>query len=116
MWEDAFLPPVAHWMRDYCEARPSLVAETGAALDGEGLVFSACTRAEGGRGIVLRCYNVLDRAVDGRWKSARPIAAATLVRADETVLAPLPLGPGGGEVAFHAGPYAIVSILLEFTD
>jgi mannosylglycerate hydrolase len=116
MWEDAFVPPLAHWMRDYCEASPPLVEESGCSLQGEGLVFSACIRASGGRGLVLRCYNVLDRAVAGRWRTPSAIVRATLIRADETELAPLPVGPEPGEVTFRAGPKAIVSVLLEFTD
>ncbi len=116
MWEDAFVPPLAYWMRDYCEATPPQLEQTGLSLGGDGLIFSACTRPSGGRGVVVRCYNVLDRPVEGRWSSHRTIAIAKLVRADETELASLAIGPGGREVAFRAGPRAIVSILLEFTD
>ncbi len=116
MWEDAFVPPLALWMRDYCEAAPAPLTSTGVTLEGEGLVISACTRASGGRGIVLRCYNALDRPVPGRWRTPWALVRATLIRADETALAPLHAGPGSGEVAFSAGPRAIVSILLEFTD
>jgi alpha-mannosidase len=103
-------------MRDYSAATAPLLNQAGFTLEGTGLVFSACTRAGGGRGIVLRCYNALDRAVEGRWLSRRAITRATLIRADETELAPLPTGPGGSAVEFGAGPHAIVSILLEFTD
>jgi Glycosyl hydrolases family 38 N-terminal domain/Alpha mannosidase middle domain/Glycosyl hydrolases family 38 C-terminal domain len=116
MWEDAFLPPHAHWMRDYCEVTTPRVAEAGIALEGAGLVFSACAPASAGRGVVLRCYNVLDRAVNGRWSCPRPIARAQLIRADETALGPLAVGPEAGEIGFSAGPRAIVSVLVEFTE
>ncbi len=116
MWEDAFLPIRAHWIRDYCEAVPPALEQAGFALEGPGLTFSACTRANGGSGVMLRCYNALGRATEGRWRSARSIAGAKLVRADETAVAPLALGPGGHEVQFTAGPRAIISMLLEFTD
>jgi alpha-mannosidase len=116
MWEDAFVPLQAHWMRTCCEAGPSLVEGTGITLEGDGLVFSSCTRAASGRGVVLRCYNLLDREVEGRWRSKPRVAAASLVRADETVLAPLRVGAAGQEVPFRAGPKGIVSTLLEFTD
>lgn len=116
LWEDAFLPPLAHWMRDYCEARAPRVEETGLTLEGDGLVFSACTVASHGRGVVLRCYNVLDRAVDGLWRGPRAIRRARLIRADETALGPLPSSRGSREIAFRAGPRAIISILAEFAE
>jgi hypothetical protein len=116
LWEDAFVPPLAHWMRDYCEAAPPRVESTGLTLHGEGLVLSACTVADGGRGIVIRCYNVLDRPVTGRWEIPRPIVRAELIRADETVLGPLELTGAPGEIRFTAGPRAIVSMRVEFLD
>jgi alpha-mannosidase len=116
LWEDAFVPPVAHWMRNYCEAAPPRTAETGLTLQGVGLVFSACVPSIRGPGVVLRCYNVLDRAVEGRWRTPRTVSRAELIRADETVLGPLDVTPGTGEIAFTAGPRAIVSVLIDFID
>ncbi len=116
LWEDTFLPPTARWLRQFCQAAPGEVAATGLALEGEGLVFSACMLAADGRGAVLRCYNALDRPVSGAWRSLRPVVRADLIRADETVLGELGPSDQGRRIGFEAGPRALVSVLVQFTE
>jgi len=54
LWEDAFLPIRAQWLR---QASPLSPAPVEIRLEGEGLIFSAIKPAEKGAGLVLRCFN-----------------------------------------------------------
>jgi alpha-mannosidase len=109
LWEDAFLPPRAIWLRQATELDP---AATGIQLEGEGLVFSALKPAADGDGIVLRCYNATGSDVVGQLELAAPLAAAAKPRADERESQPLELGPNRCSVRFDAGPHEIVTLLL----
>lgn len=85
----------------------------GAELEGEGLAFGAMKDAEDGDGIVLRCVNVTDRAVRGRWRLGVPVRAARLARLDETPLGePIDIehDAGAAVIAFDAGARAVVTI------
>jgi alpha-mannosidase len=115
LWEDTFLPPVAQWLRQFCQAGPDAIRETGLALEGEGLVFSACTTTADGRALLARCYNLRDEPVRGRWRSARQLRDATLVRADETRLAVLAIDDGTS-VPFDVPARGLASVLLYFTS
>jgi alpha-mannosidase len=108
LWEDAFLPPRAIWLRQATEL--SLPA-TDVRLEGEGLVFSSLKPAVDGDGIVLRCYNATGSEVAGGIALGTPAAAAR-VRADEREPTPLPLEPGRESVRFTAGPHEIVTLRL----
>ena len=107
LWEDAFLPPRAIWLRQSSELDP---AATGIQLEGEGLVFSSLKPADKGDGIVLRCYNATGKEVEGRVELAAPIMAAARVRADEQEPVSLRLGPNRSSVRFLAGPHEIVTL------
>jgi alpha-mannosidase len=109
LWEDAFLPPRAIWLRQATELAP---AATGIRLDGEGLVFSALKPAAESDGVVLRCYNATGSDVVGQLELAAPLTAAAKVRADERESQPLELGPNRSSVRFDAGPHEIVTLLL----
>jgi alpha-mannosidase len=109
LWEDAFLPPRAIWLRQATELK---LPATGIRLEGDGLVFSSLKPASDGDGIVLRCYNATGSEVEGRIELGVPVAAAARVRADEREPRPLPLGPRGSSVRFDAGPHEIVTLLL----
>jgi len=111
-WEDAFLPPTPIWIRD-CTA-PAQPAETGVELSGEGLVFSSCHSAWTREGVMLRCYNALDRETRGVWRFPRPLREAQRVLADEGEGTPLPLDHGGRTVSFPAGPHELISLLVTF--
>jgi hypothetical protein len=109
LWEDAFLPPRAIWLRQATELD---IPTTDLRLEGEGLVFSSLKPAGAGDGIVLRCYNATGSEVQGRVELGVPVAAAAKVRADEREPRPLPLGPRGSTVRFDAGAHEIVTLLL----
>lgn len=81
----------------------------GLTLHGEGLAFLACKPGEADGVVVVRCVNLLDRAVEGSWALAG-LRAARLARLDETPLGILPVR--NEEVRFVAPPRATVTILL----
>ncbi len=114
LWEDGMLPPYAHWMRDFTPARAPGAAGRGIHLEGDGLVFSACTAAAGGRGVVLRCYSLSDRPAAGRWNLPGVANRAWRVRADETVVGELVPSGEGRVIEFTAPPRGIVSVLVEW--
>ncbi|HEU5049803.1 MAG TPA: glycoside hydrolase family 38 C-terminal domain-containing protein, partial [Gemmatimonadales bacterium] len=109
LWERAFLPPAARWIRNAVALRP---ASGSIELDGEGLVHSAVKPAESGEGIVLRCWNATEVPRPGRWLVTPPPRRAWLTRADEGVETPLRLA-AGGTVEFTAPPAGIVTIRIE---
>lgn len=78
------------------------------ALEGDGLVFSACKESDDGEGIVLRCVNTRSTPVAGAW-SLGGVAQAWLARLDEQRLAALP--HDGTRIEFIAPPHAIVTII-----
>lgn len=82
----------------------------GLTLAGEGLAYSSCKPADDGNGIVVRCVNLLDRPVAGRW-SLDGVRRAWLTRLDEVALGALPVRDG--RVDFHAPSRATVSIRLS---
>jgi alpha-mannosidase len=109
LWEDAFVPPRAIWLRQATELDPPA---TDLRLEGEGLVFSSLKPAAEGDGIVFRCYNATGSVVSGRVEFGTPVAAVARARADERQAEPLPLGDNGLSVRFAAGPHEIVTLLL----
>jgi alpha-mannosidase len=109
LWERAFLPPAARWIRNAVAAR----ATPGSIeLEGEGLVHSAVKPAESGEGMVLRCWNATDVPRPGRWIVTPPPRRAWLTRADEEVETPVRLDADGA-VGFTAPPAGIATIRVE---
>lgn len=84
----------------------------GVRLEGDGLAFSTLKESEDGAAVVLRCVNLLDEAVDGRWILGWPVASARLARLDETPLGPLGV-TDACHVRFTAAPRAVVTILVR---
>jgi alpha-mannosidase len=99
MWEDAFLPVAAWWLRD---AVGPLAVPDGITLEGDGLVVSALKPAADGSGIVLRCYNPEAVAIAGRWRFGEPRTTAVRVRADEREPRPASLSGEGRVLEFTA--------------
>lgn len=83
---------------------------TGAALSGDGLALSAVKDSEDGEWLVLRCVNLLDREVQGRWQ-VPGLAEAMRARLDETPLGSVAVRDG--RVDFVAPPRGIVTILAR---
>ncbi|HEU4647524.1 MAG TPA: glycoside hydrolase family 38 C-terminal domain-containing protein, partial [Gemmatimonadales bacterium] len=135
LWEDAFLPLRAAWLPatallaeapqaeaarpemphvEVSQSAPLQPAPSDAVeLEGDGLVVSAVKPADVERGIVLRCVNVSDREVQGRWRFGRPRSRAWRVRADERAATEAPLAEGGRVLPFTAAPRAWVSHRVE---
>jgi len=109
LWEDAFLPRTALWLRDAAGLTP---APIDVALEGTGLVFSALKPAQIGSPMVLRCYNATSRKTAGAWRFGAGIKTAHRVRADEREAVALVLEQRGRIVRFVAEPHEIVSILV----
>ena len=84
---------------------------SGVELGGTGLAFSAMKESEDGEWLVLRCVNLRDDAVTGRWVlpfDARDVREARL---DETVVAKLEAS--GREIGFRAPARGIVTLLVR---
>jgi mannosylglycerate hydrolase len=110
LWEDAFVPPRAIWLR---QATPLSPPAIDLGLEGEGLVFSSLKPAEGeGRRIVFRCYNATGESVEGRLLTDSPLESVERTRADEREGRPLVLEDNGTAVSFVAGPHEIVTLML----
>ena len=110
LWEDAFVPPRAIWLR---QATPLSPPAIDLGLEGEGLVFSSLKPAEGeGRRIVFRCYNATGESVEGRLLTDSPLESVERTRADEREGRPLVLEDNGTAVRFVAGPHEIVTLML----
>ncbi|HEX7121694.1 MAG TPA: glycoside hydrolase family 38 C-terminal domain-containing protein [Gemmatimonadaceae bacterium] len=105
--EDALLPLVGHTWRTAVDPPHEL---SGAALRGAGLTRTTIKESEDGAWIVLRCVNLLDHAVEGAWR-VPGVREARLARLDETPLGALTVQDG--EIAFDAGPRAILTILAR---
>jgi alpha-mannosidase len=110
LWEDAFVPPRAIWLR---QATPLTPPAIDLELEGEGLVFSSLKPAEGdGRRLVFRCYNASGESVEGRLLTYSALESVEQTRADERKGRRLAVEEGGTEVRFTAGPYEIVTLAL----
>jgi alpha-mannosidase len=110
VWEDAFVPPRAIWLR---QATPLTPPTIDLGLEGEGLVFSSLKPAEGdGRRIVFRCYNATGEPVEGRLLTDSSLESVEQTRADEREGRRLAVEDGGTEVRFTAGPHEIVTLVL----
>ena len=110
LWEDAFVPPRAIWLR---QATPLTPPAIDLGLEGEGLVFSSLKPVEGEhRRIVFRCYNATGQAVEGRLLTDSPLEAVERTRADEREGERLALEVGGTAVRFTAGPHEIVTLIV----
>jgi alpha-mannosidase len=109
-WEDLFLPLRGVWLR---QATPLRLESGDWALEGEGLVFSALKPAEGGDGVVFRCFNARDSSTTGTCRASFPLAGAWRVRADESEAEAVAVERDGRSVRFPAAGREIVTLLLR---
>jgi alpha-mannosidase len=109
LWEHAFLPVQAVWLRDAGLLTP---APADVTLEGTGLVVSAVKPAQAGSPMVLRCYNATGRKAAGAWRFGDGVKNAHRVRADERESVALVLEQRGRAVRFVAEPHEIVTILV----
>jgi alpha-mannosidase len=80
-------------------------------LIGVGLAFSSMKESEDGAWLVVRCVNLVDETVSGRWRFPFAVRAAQLARLDETLISELEVDRN--EVRFNAGPRGIVTMLVH---
>ncbi|HWJ20778.1 MAG TPA: glycoside hydrolase family 38 C-terminal domain-containing protein [Gemmatimonadaceae bacterium] len=107
--DDVLLPLAGETLRSALALpRPTL----GIELEGDGLSFSSAKSGEDEPWIVLRCVNVTERAVQGRWRLGFDVADARHARLDETPLGPLVV-ERSREIPFDSGPRAIVTVLVR---
>ena len=85
----------------------------GPSLDGEGLVVSAVKPADDGDGMVLRCVNVRDRHVEGRWVVPGGLAAAWRSELDERRGEPARLSHEGTVLDLAVPPRALVTVRVR---
>jgi alpha-mannosidase len=80
----------------------------GVELVGEGLAISAIKESEDGKALILRCVNLTEEEVAGRWVLGRAPRSAQLARLDEAVIGPAEIE--GAEVRFVARARGVVTI------
>jgi alpha-mannosidase len=106
--DDVLNPLVGVTLRSALAIPPAV---RGPQLEGLGLAFSTIKESEDGKWTVLRCVNLSDVTVAGRWTLPGELAEARLARLDETIIGRLDVS--SGSVAFEASPRAIVTILVR---
>jgi hypothetical protein len=106
--DDVLVPLVGTTLRS---AIADHAAAGGLELEGRGLAFSTAKESEDGEWLVLRCVNVTDESVSGRWRLPFDGREARLARLDETPLGEASLA--GRSIDFAAGPRAVVTILVR---
>jgi alpha-mannosidase len=120
----ALIPHEGGWEGFYPEAhrfavpmRARRVEDSSGALPGEGallalegpaFVVSALKRAEDGRGVVVRLYNVTSGPASGRVRLVEPFLGAELVNMEEALLAEAPLEDGW--VRLEAQPNQVLNL------
>ena len=83
----------------------------GVVLEGAGLAFSAMKESEVGDWTVLRCVNLLDREVSGRWRFGCAIREAKGSRLDEMPFEKMVINDNA--IAFRAPPRGMVTVLVR---
>jgi len=108
-WDEAHRFAVPLRARRVQDGSAALPAE-GALLSLEGPAFavSALKRAEDGKGVIVRLYNVSSSPASGRVRLAEPFERAEFVNMEETFLAEAPLEDGW--VRLEARPNQIINL------
>lgn len=106
--DDVLLPLTGTTLRSAVANYP---ATGGLELEGRGLAFSAVKESEDGEWLVLRCINLTDETVAGRWSLPFPPRESRLARLDETPLSEASIS--GRTLEFSANPRAAVTYLVR---
>jgi alpha-mannosidase len=106
--DDVLLPLVGTTLRS---AIAEYAPTGGLTLEGRGLSFSAAKESEDGEWLVLRCVNVTDEPMTGRWHLPFAPKEARLARLDETPLGDAELA--GKSIGLTASPRAVVTVLVR---
>jgi hypothetical protein len=106
--DDVLLPLAGTTLRSAIADYPSTPA---LELDGRGLAFSSAKESEDGEWLVLRCVNLTDETVAGRWSLPFAPREARFARLDETPLGDAQIS--GHAVEFFADPRAVVTVVVR---
>jgi len=106
--DDVLLPLTGMTLRSAIADYPTT---PGLELEGRGLAFSAAKESEDGEWLVLRCVNLTDDTVAGRWSFPFEVREGRLARLDETALSAVPIS--GRVLEFSAAPHAVVTHLVR---
>jgi hypothetical protein len=106
--DDVLHPVTGETVRALREVPPPT---RGVELTGEGLAFGACKRSDDGEWIVLRCTNLLEREVRGRWTVPEPPQEVRWSQLDERVGDAHP--SNGESIEFTAPPRGTVTLLVR---
>jgi hypothetical protein len=106
--DDVLLPLTGTTLRSAVADYPT---GGGLELEGRGLAFSAAKESEDGEWLVLRCVNLTDATVAGRWSLPFAPREARLARLDETPLSDVAIS--GRTLEFSASPRAVVTLLVR---
>jgi alpha-mannosidase len=106
--DDVLLPLTGTTLRSAIADYP---ATAGLELEGRGLAFSSAKESEDGDWLVLRCVNLTDDTVAGRWSLPFVPREARFARMDETPLGGLAVV--GPTLDFPAAPRAVVTMLVR---
>jgi len=108
MADDVLLPLTGTTLRS---AVADYAATRGLELEGRGLAFSSAKESEDGEWLVLRCVNLTDDAVAGRWSLPFVLREGRLARLDETPMSSLSVS--GRTLEFSAPRRAVVTVLVR---
>jgi alpha-mannosidase len=109
--DDVLLPLTGKTLRSALRVPP---ATAGVELEGSGLAFGAVRLAEADGWIAVRCVNLLDEPVRGRWRFGFDVTEAWQARLDETPEVRLDTGVSSSRaVEFVATPRQVVTILVR---
>ena len=106
--DDVLLPLTGTTLRSAIADYP---ATPGLELEGRGLAFSAAKESEDGEWLVLRCVNLTDDTVGGRWRLPFEAREGRVARLDETPVGDVSVA--GRVVEFSAPPRAVVTHLVR---
>jgi len=106
--DDVLLPLTGTTLRSAVANYP---ATRGLELEGRGLAFSAAKESEDGEWLVLRCVNLTDDTVAGRWLLPFLAREGRLARLDETPMRDV--ATLDRVLEFSASPRAVVTHLVR---
>ncbi len=106
--DDVLVPLTGYTIRSLIAVAPQT---PGLELQGAGLAFSAAKESEDGEWLVLRCVNVLNRPVPGRWVVEGGLREARVSRLDETPGDALAVS--GDAVEFYAPARGVVTVSVR---
>jgi alpha-mannosidase len=106
--DDVLLPLTGATLRSALALPP---ATSGIELEGATLAFGAAKPAEETGWIALRCTNLADEGVRGKWRLGFEVREAFVARLDETRPTSAPVA--GAIIEFDAGPREVVTILAR---